>query len=77
MNFSTQYLNKCADIISVIRSQQDKIDLAAQWFCDSIAKGRVVHLFVPATQPHHGGRNGLIRIISWIQSDCRIIHDIS
>lgn len=45
MNFSTQYLNKCADIISVIRSQQDKIDLAAQWFCDSIAKGRVVHLF--------------------------------
>lgn len=39
------FLHKCQDIIQVIENQEDLIMTAAQWFADSIAFGRMVHVF--------------------------------
>ena len=45
MDITDSYLDKCEGILSKVRSQKDKIRLAAQWFSDSILNGRVVHCF--------------------------------
>ncbi|MBI1780165.1 MAG: SIS domain-containing protein [Sphingobacteriales bacterium] len=45
MSLTTTYLEKCAGIIETVRAQEDKIQQAAQWFAQSILKGRVVHCF--------------------------------
>ena len=39
------YLNKCAQIIEVIRAQEKDIQTAAQWFARTILAGRMVHVF--------------------------------
>jgi uncharacterized phosphosugar-binding protein len=39
------YLNKSAAIIETIRQQRSDIQLAAQWFAQSILAGRMVHVF--------------------------------
>lgn len=39
------YLLACEKMVSTIRAQQDEIELAADWFSESIVKGRLVHLF--------------------------------
>lgn len=45
MNITETYLQKCAEIIDKIRSQQEQISQAAKWFAESILAGRVVHVF--------------------------------
>jgi uncharacterized phosphosugar-binding protein len=49
MNFQHQpsltYLQQCRDLIDVVEHQLDKINLAADWFAETILAGRMVHLF--------------------------------
>jgi uncharacterized phosphosugar-binding protein len=45
MNVIKQYLEKCQNILKVIDSQQDTIMEAAQLFANTIAAGRMVHVF--------------------------------
>lgn len=45
MSVTEKYLEHCKAIIEKIKSQQEKIQTAAQWFAASILKGRVVHCF--------------------------------
>ena len=45
MNVIETYLQKCSEIIEIIREQQQQITQAAQWFAESILAGRVVHVF--------------------------------
>jgi uncharacterized phosphosugar-binding protein len=45
MSLTETYLQKCIAIAEKIKSQQDKIQKAAQWFAGSILAGRVVHTF--------------------------------
>jgi len=45
MNLTETYLKKCGDILEKIKSQQEKIRQAADWFSQSILAGRVVHVF--------------------------------
>jgi len=40
-----QYLAKCRAIIQTVESQAAEIAIAADWFAESISRGRVVHLF--------------------------------
>lgn len=42
---STDYLEKCRGLIDVAASQQQAIQLAADWFAKTILAGRMVHLF--------------------------------
>lgn len=45
MNLTENYLEKCAGIIETVKSQQQAIRTAAEWFSKSILSGRVVHVF--------------------------------
>lgn len=45
MSLTQSYLQKCAEIIEKIRSQEQLILKAAQWFAESILASRVVHVF--------------------------------
>jgi len=45
MNLTEFYLQKCAEIIEKIKSQQTNIKLAAEWFSQTILQGRMVHVF--------------------------------
>lgn len=45
MNVIETYLNKCSDIIETVRKQEPQIKQAAQWFAQTILKGRMVHVF--------------------------------
>jgi len=45
MNLTETYLKKCEGILEKIKSQQEKIRQAADWFSQSILAGRVVHVF--------------------------------
>lgn len=45
MNVIEQYINKGKQIADNILLQQDKIEQAAQWFCQTILQGRMVHVF--------------------------------
>lgn len=45
MTPSEQYLEKCGDILESIRAQRDAIEKAADWFAETIQKGRMVHMF--------------------------------
>lgn len=40
-----QYLDACSEMIENLRQQRASICQAADWFANSIAKGRLVHLF--------------------------------
>lgn len=40
-----QYLDKCAELIESVRSQQAEIHQAASWFAKTILAGRMVHVF--------------------------------
>ncbi len=42
---SADYLNKCSELLDVVRAQESQIQLAAEWFAQSILAGRMVHLF--------------------------------
>src|SRR5687767_8516590 len=39
------YLEKCGGIIERVRAQRPAIELAADWFAETILAGRMVHLF--------------------------------
>ena len=39
------YLRKCRELLEIVAAQQAQIGQAADWFADSIAAGRMVHLF--------------------------------
>lgn len=45
MNPVFDYLDKCQDIIQTVRAQESSIRTAAQWFSESILRGRMVHVF--------------------------------
>src|SRR3984885_10104956 len=45
MNVTKSYLDKCRAIADKVEAQQTNIALAAQWFSESILKGRMVHVF--------------------------------
>ena len=45
MSVTQTYLQKCAGIIETVKAQENKIQQAAQWFAQSILKGRMVHCF--------------------------------
>lgn len=42
---SKSYIDKCRDILDVIQTQHSNINKAADWFAESIAAERLVHLF--------------------------------
>lgn len=42
---SLQYLSKCRDLIDKVAAQEETIAQAADWFAQTIADGRMVHLF--------------------------------
>ncbi|MBU6401221.1 MAG: SIS domain-containing protein [Verrucomicrobia bacterium] len=45
MSPSTDYLNRCRDLVSAVEQQQAAIQQAADWFAATILAGRMVHLF--------------------------------
>ena len=45
MNPSAHYLSRCRDILTTVENQQALIGKAADWFANTILKGRMVHLF--------------------------------
>jgi len=45
MTVVEDYLEKCRSILQTIENQQSAIQIAAQWFADSILAGRMVHVF--------------------------------
>src|SRR6185436_1039817 len=45
MSLTETYLQKCSFIVERIKEQQSSIQKAADWFADSIAVGRMVHVF--------------------------------
>src|SRR5919205_168907 len=42
---SADYLNRCRDLLATVEKQQPAIQQAADWFAETIAAGRMVHLF--------------------------------
>ncbi|MEK7686605.1 MAG: SIS domain-containing protein [Verrucomicrobiota bacterium] len=42
---SSDYLNKCRQLIAMVERQQAAIEKAADWFAETILAGRMVHLF--------------------------------
>ena len=42
---ATDYLNRCRALADAVQSQFPQIQQAADWFADSIAAGRMVHVF--------------------------------
>jgi len=45
MNASEDYLRQCAGVIAAVAAQKSVIDRAADWFAETILRGRMVHLF--------------------------------
>ena len=45
MTLTDDYLDKCIQIIQKIKTQQNEIRQAAQWFAETILSGRMVHVF--------------------------------
>ena len=45
MNVIKNYLNKARQIIEVVEKQEVEIQTAAHWFAETIAAGRMVHVF--------------------------------
>ena len=45
MSVTDQYLYKCRQIVDDIHAQQNQMVTAAEWFAESILKGRMVHVF--------------------------------
>lgn len=45
MNITRDYLQKCTDIISIVKAQELQIRQAAQMFANTILAGRMVHIF--------------------------------
>jgi len=45
MSPSEDYLKKCADLLESISAQSDSINRTADWFSETILRGRMVHLF--------------------------------
>jgi uncharacterized phosphosugar-binding protein len=45
MSPTKDYLNKCTSILKTVEKQEAKIEQAAQWFSQTILKGRMVHVF--------------------------------
>ena len=45
MSVIQQYLDKCQLILHTVERQTEAIEQAAEWFADTIVKGRMVHLF--------------------------------
>lgn len=45
MKASDDYLRQCAGVIASVAAQREAIDTAADWFAETILKGRMVHLF--------------------------------
>ncbi|GJM30375.1 MAG: UPF0309 protein [Cyclobacteriaceae bacterium] len=45
MSVIEQYLNKCHQITDKVAAQQGTIQQAAEWFANTIIKGRMVHVF--------------------------------
>ena len=45
MNPSAEYLEKCRELIGVVEAQRGAIQQAADWFAETIIRGRMVHLF--------------------------------
>ncbi|MDH3585336.1 MAG: SIS domain-containing protein [Phycisphaerae bacterium] len=45
MTPSQDYLARCRDIITTVEAQQAQIEMAADWFAESILAGRMVHVF--------------------------------
>jgi len=43
--YAEQYLEGCQQIVSIVASQKDQIEQAADWFAESILGKRMVHLF--------------------------------
>ena len=45
MSVCAEYLQKCRELVEIVAAQQPAIAQAAEWFADTIAAGRMVHLF--------------------------------
>lgn len=45
MTPATEYLNKCGELVEIVRAQALRIGHAADWFAQSILAGRMVHVF--------------------------------
>lgn len=45
MNITETYMQKCAEILEIVKAQQTKIRQAAQLFAGTILAGRMVHVF--------------------------------
>jgi uncharacterized phosphosugar-binding protein len=45
MTPTKDYLSKCKNILKTVEKQEAKIEQAAQWFSQTILKGRMVHVF--------------------------------
>jgi uncharacterized phosphosugar-binding protein len=45
MTPTQDYLEQCKKILKTVENQEAKIELAAQWFSQTILKGRMVHVF--------------------------------
>ncbi|MCF7764691.1 MAG: SIS domain-containing protein [Verrucomicrobia bacterium] len=45
MNPSLDYLHQCRELINTVEQQTTAISQAADWFAESILRGRMVHLF--------------------------------
>src|SRR5437868_6312280 len=45
MTPSTDYLQKCRELLAIVEAQQAAIARAADWFAETILRGRLVHVF--------------------------------
>jgi uncharacterized phosphosugar-binding protein len=45
MNITQDYLQKCTEIVAIVRAQEPQIRQAAQMFANTILAGRMVHIF--------------------------------
>jgi len=45
MSITQDYLQKCTDIIAIVKAQEPQIRQAAQMFASTILAGRMVHIF--------------------------------
>jgi uncharacterized phosphosugar-binding protein len=45
MSTSEEYLRQCVDVIGTVAGQLEAINEAADWFAETILRGRVVHVF--------------------------------
>lgn len=44
-SLANDYLQKCRDLVDTVAAQQEAIGQAADWYAETIAAGRMVHLF--------------------------------